>query len=1071
MIGQFRNFFAKKVYLLEYSEAFINKLATRLAAGDTDMLEPIKGYIRYFDTVRNRNDVQLYIKNNPAIFQRGGKPITDVKNVDVFNATQLEHIYDHFNAEAKNKKKEEEAQQPITKDADLLFPDDVSKTNRTVNPAARADDSYLEIYRGGNQASCVKFSHDVFGQSYEFCIGRQNSSNMYTNYRFGSMPRTFYFVRDYSRPTNDDLHLIVVHAQKDGTFRYTNAPNNNGDKFVGSWENLVAEQPKLKDHKDLFKFIPFSEQEEDVWALKHADGAAFFTLSPRLQNAFLQTKKPLPINIFTQLSTANQNLYIQSFAENLYGAGSIATYGTGTGGNVQNYKFYVDTVIETAKKHTEWGLEVLYNLFEKYIGDTRFVGNQVTNITKIIFALSLLKFNSKYYFNAQGEVVPRDEERLQPVRNFIRLVTTNNNTAIDSSQIEKILNTTYSNVTDMAQLVYLSNGATRGVPGSGYTIIKCQNEYVLTFDVVQFDNSNMRTPGKHKVLMVVTDEQFNIVSAPAYMEFTTKTGFVVTDTKTSKTFLLKISPEGEIIADYNADIAELSNSDNFVGKFTKENFDKLPPEAQKIQFFKRIEALANKLQSYREHTPQQLHQVAYNLDFNCIFDRPYYTQDTEMAWTILLKSFSKTFPKSSFNTLTRSGYSSALCTPLIQAIPIYDLCKKFNIVDYFNSYIKPTLIKVLKSYQLHYHKDSMIVTDDIYFGFTERPRDASAVKISLKDFTLLDAGIILMKTKSNYIIGPSASLKDINKISGINVETTEEMPAEQIEKVKTTLTSISKLRGNEAADVLATTYTNYYFNPKFFAELSKKTGARKKFIHSKMPPFAARNEGKTLNVNAVVIDTQNNKQLQEKYLKFLIKAADSFKYVISLFEIFEMQLAGVIFDPEKSWRPNTFTIGFLFAKNNIDFSKSDIRGACAKNCLYIEAKDIQTYTIDENRVRLPASKPKENFFTSENALSTIRLNNTKVYIHSNGPGIVKSKTINLQNFIQTYLSFKPRHLASLINQTMYPDAHINDMLIPAIQKAVLDHHHNRSASKPPVTEESVKYELPFSLYYKIIDSV
>ena len=104
MLQPFFKHFNQNPLLLEYSESFITKLATRLAAGDAGQIETIKGYIRYFDTIRNRNDLQAYIRDNPNLFQRAGKPITDIKNVDVYNATQLEHIYDAFNAERKVEK-------------------------------------------------------------------------------------------------------------------------------------------------------------------------------------------------------------------------------------------------------------------------------------------------------------------------------------------------------------------------------------------------------------------------------------------------------------------------------------------------------------------------------------------------------------------------------------------------------------------------------------------------------------------------------------------------------------------------------------------------------------------------------------------------------------------------------------------------------------------------------------------------------------------------------------------------------------------------------------------------------
>ena len=312
----FKSYFSNTL-LLEYSDAFVQRVATKLAGGNEAMVENIKTFIRFFDTIRNRNNFLQYAKNNPNLFLRGGRPITDLCNVDMYSASQLEHIFDHFSTDAGSAKAKDDDQLPITQDADLLYPKDPSETIRELNPAAKNDPRYLEVYFAGNQEKCVKFSHDTFNYSYTFCVGRKDVSNMYSRYRLGTgsgnMPSSFYFVRDYSLPYSNENHLLVI--QKDSNDRYilTKALNNGEHKIT--WDQIVDIQPKLKGLEDLFKFVPLSETEQDQASIS-ARPDQFKTLSPRHKNAYiLAGSKLLPAD-FLSLTTEEQNNYITVFFNN-----------------------------------------------------------------------------------------------------------------------------------------------------------------------------------------------------------------------------------------------------------------------------------------------------------------------------------------------------------------------------------------------------------------------------------------------------------------------------------------------------------------------------------------------------------------------------------------------------------------------------------------------------------------------------------------------------------------------------------------------------------------------------------
>ena len=126
-------------------------------------------------------------------------------------------------------------------------------TTKTPKNALYADDG-LEIYKGTGREQCI-----VYGDGYDWCISRKQADNLFYTYRIKDRSPMFYFVFDLDRDQDDEYHASVIHANQDGSYAITNAPNDGDDD--ATWEEIVDILPKLKPLKHLFKPEPLSSQE------------------------------------------------------------------------------------------------------------------------------------------------------------------------------------------------------------------------------------------------------------------------------------------------------------------------------------------------------------------------------------------------------------------------------------------------------------------------------------------------------------------------------------------------------------------------------------------------------------------------------------------------------------------------------------------------------------------------------------------------------------------------------------------------------------------------------------------
>jgi hypothetical protein len=134
-----------------------------------------------------------------------------------------------------------------------------------LEPIYESENGSLQVFLGDKREKCVTFRKNFegrTGQSYNWCISRSDSSNMFTNYRFRQDEPVFYYIFDFERKTSDPLHACVIYVTSDGKYWLSDA-KNTGDKEY-SWGSLVGMMPKIKDLKSTFRHIPTSQREKDT---------------------------------------------------------------------------------------------------------------------------------------------------------------------------------------------------------------------------------------------------------------------------------------------------------------------------------------------------------------------------------------------------------------------------------------------------------------------------------------------------------------------------------------------------------------------------------------------------------------------------------------------------------------------------------------------------------------------------------------------------------------------------------------------------------------------------------------
>lgn len=297
--------------LMEYSEKVFTQLIKLYKSQNHNLDEDnIRYYINRFDQLKSAIQ-QRFAQGDEAIKLAIPKELQEKNRfLDILQWKRfrdLEHIIDLFPAaKSVQKAAQEKAVNDISTDADEMYNKDG-----------------IEIYKGDTQHRCVKYGEN---EKYSWCISRAGETrSMYNNYRFqegGS--RMFYFVFDRNRSSRktgngfeDEWHAFVVHVFEKGSYAVTTAPNN-GDKTAATWDDLGKVIPsniwsKIKGLKSIFEFIPPSQEETELRALKgnRLTKEQFLQLSHRVKVMYVQNNaQELSTEIFKVCDGELKNLAI-----------------------------------------------------------------------------------------------------------------------------------------------------------------------------------------------------------------------------------------------------------------------------------------------------------------------------------------------------------------------------------------------------------------------------------------------------------------------------------------------------------------------------------------------------------------------------------------------------------------------------------------------------------------------------------------------------------------------------------------------------------------------------------------
>ena len=177
--------------------------------------------------------------------------------------------------------------------------------------------------------SVQRYIHEKYSRtehnSNPWCISRppksHYGSNMYTTYRedYGA---SFYFLLDRNRPQTDRYHMVAIDV-KSPTYRgretkkpYTIISRMNGDDTNYTWGEIEGMYPQLKGKEQLFKYFGPTRKEQadftlDMITFQKGDPYDFATLSPQIQNAYIDSKRYVhEIRSFLTLEPAERKLYI-----------------------------------------------------------------------------------------------------------------------------------------------------------------------------------------------------------------------------------------------------------------------------------------------------------------------------------------------------------------------------------------------------------------------------------------------------------------------------------------------------------------------------------------------------------------------------------------------------------------------------------------------------------------------------------------------------------------------------------------------------------------------------------------
>ena len=1051
MIKSFSSYIKKKL-LLEYAEAFINNFAKKLAAevGNPAYFETAKKHILYFDTVRSKRDLQDYVAANPEKFSKNGVAIQDVKNIEMYNAKQLSDIYYAFNPHAFE---EEEEQKPITDDAELVFPEDPNNTIRELNGTSQAilDDRYLEIYYAKDQDACVKFSHDVFGKSYTYCVGRRDSSNMYASYRFSSTENkraSFYFVRDFSRPKEDNKHLVVVRALADGTFGCTNAVNS-GETTGVSWEEVVKFQPKLAKHRDVIKFVPLTPREEFDANVGALDPNKFFRYGPNVRQRLLQSGILFPVDVFTRLSVEEQNVYMAISANN-NNLSVLANLRT-----PEINRYLADKVI--AK------LPILNNIIDEIVIEDVY--------GSILWTIILLNFNVFYYIDNNNQVFERDKPRTQPLKYLANLLARSTRDISNHA-------TEFENLTSV----------THGVARRSYFLYKLKDGFGLAYSNTSQDYRTVR----YNLLLL--DSNLQPKSLPCTILSASADMFLVADANYPGGYAVSLSG-GDVSVVHDTDsIDYMVDEDITANKIPQPTFEKLDLSIKENLIYNWLSHEASLMRNDRATyirpaseyiVPKVPHHYSYK-------QRQYENQkllNSMVERSTVLSAADKSEFKKKGITLQeisyRYGYAVAAA---IAATSWYELCNSVSedITQVFRDLILPLLKQHIYNHRGYVALDIVaelpenLQGKEEHYELSVNAKTREGMYINLNTLTIDSLFTVPYITQNAAIVADgwklSAAALNPDKVRVVGI--TKRIDEDTAKQIKENYSQLYKTATNKESNTLKTAQNlisslikqDAAFNVSFLKSVVKAINNNTPPAVGSIPPFRAdsRFSAFKTNKNTLYINLQGQQAAQDNMMYSIVfedhNEYNAFSLLLKIISIFNIELAAVIanFKPD-SYNQYKTRIGLLFAKRGANLNES----GCDSNSFLLEIVAITGSRYRHTHRKLVARHIPGPILTPSITLK---------YLYRNlWPGFESVKHIadfaksgkprNIQNYKQ-----KVDKAAKVLNQIIFTDPPMSSDIFTYVITHINNANNKKTTSqqKPkPQVQESRASCIPFDLHYSM----
>ena len=319
--------------ILEYSEGFLKQQVTRLQPQNIHITpEAIKQMLQRFDQLKTPSNTRQEIKRiietdiEDGTIKATQRP-KDIKrveslkkapwNVEFYNLNELEKVVHSFRG-VNDKQAEKDAVNIGATDygAELVYETPDHMLQIFFAKDAQAANSFklwlIKIKQKEIKDSKLQVMTGTGRGLYGWCVSAPlDRGNLFAGYRFCSIDSSsasLYFVLDNKLPVTDNKHVVAVHAYKNNDYLVTGA-NNDGDQHF-NWQQLVNYNPELKNLKEIFKFQPYTHQEQLYLLTKGAKPEDFAEFTPKIKKAYIELgpQRKIFSRDYINLSVVDPNL-------------------------------------------------------------------------------------------------------------------------------------------------------------------------------------------------------------------------------------------------------------------------------------------------------------------------------------------------------------------------------------------------------------------------------------------------------------------------------------------------------------------------------------------------------------------------------------------------------------------------------------------------------------------------------------------------------------------------------------------------------------------------------------------